>query len=495
VSEPIRAASEIAALLGDAEEARRARDWHRAEALYACALELDPTNVAAALNRSTALLTIRRAPEAIDLLHRFRSLSNSQEIRSNLLFAGLYSEVMDDRQRARLHVEIGRELGVPGPRVFPPLASGERMRIGYISSQFRLDPEIFFHLPTLEQHDRDRFAIYCYSLAADEDDWTARFAAHADEFRSLAPLSDDDAIERIRLDHLHVLIDWSGHVGGARPRILARRAAPIQVSSTTFAATTGLEAMDFRFADEHTDPVGTAPDLYCESLVYLECGHCCYGPPVTVDPGPPPFEQQGGITFGVFNRPGKITDRFLDACAAIVRGATGSRILFHHVYNGGGPVAGAYVDPVVRRFAAAGVAADRVLFVGGRPLEEHFHIVKQADIALDTHPYSGKTTTCECLWMGVPVITIAGGAHVSRVGVSLLHSVALEDWVATSGDDFVRLAIEKANAREELRRLRRELRGRMQRSPLTNPRVHARTWEASYRLMWEQSIRAAGRSH
>lgn len=472
------------ALLGDAEQAVRSRDWHRAEALYARACHLDPGNPAAALNWSTALVTTRRVDEAMDLLQGLRSRSSLQAIRSNLLFASLYTDSISDHERARLHLEIGAEWGESGWRSLPSLDTGERMRIGYLSAHFRLDPEIFLTLPVLEQHDRDLFEIFCYSLMPERDEWTERVTRSADHFRCVAALSDDEAVKLIRADRLHVLVDGTVHFGGGRAGILARRVAPVQVTCASYPATSGVRTMDFRFADVHTDPVDTAPDLYCESLVYLECGACSYGPPALRDSGPRPPGQRGGVTFGVFSRPAKITDAFLDACAAILRETPGSRVLFHHVFNGNGVVSSDYQQPIRRRFAAAGVSGDRLEFVGGLPLEEHFEVVARADIALDAHPFAGKTTTCEPLWMGIPTITMVGKAHLSRVGLSLLHQVGLQDWAAFSWEEFVSLGVRKAKSRDELRHLRETLRGRMERSCLTNARVHARSWEAAYQLMW-----------
>ena len=284
-----------------------------------------------------------------------------------------------------------------------------------------------------------------------------------------------------------VLRDLSGHTGGNRLPLFARRAAPIQVTYIGYPNTTGLATMDYRLTDAWADPLGIADKLYTEELVRLDGGHLCYRPPGDSPPvGEPPVLRSGHITFGSFNNLAKVNPALVARWASILNGVPGSRLMLKTK-----PLADAGARDVVRQaFAQNGVAQDRLVLSGWTD-DTAGHLAQYADvdIALDTLPYHGTTTTCEALWMGVPVVTCAGETHASRVGLSLLSAIGLDELVTCSMQDYVETAISLAHDIPRLGRLRSALRTRMATSAITDKARIARAVEDAYRAMWVRFIR------
>jgi len=288
--------------------------------------------------------------------------------------------------------------------------------------------------------------------------------------------------DRIRADGVDILVDLAGHTVNGRLRMFARRAAPVQVSYLGYPDTTGLDTMDYRLTDQWADPAGMTEGHYTESLVRLPGGFLSYGPPRACPaPGLPPVLEAGHLTFGSFNNASKLNPGVIALWSDLLKALPDARLLLKSQQLGDAGTRDWFRD----RFEANGVSAQRVEFLGWQANgTSHLELYRKVDIGLDPFPYNGTTTTCEALWMGVPVITMAGDRHCARVGVSLLSKTGLDGLIADSARDFVEKAGALAADIGRLRELRAELRERMQASGLTNGRSLAAELEAAYRRMW-----------
>jgi predicted O-linked N-acetylglucosamine transferase (SPINDLY family) len=324
---------------------------------------------------------------------------------------------------------------------------------------------------------------------AQGDAVTARLKAAAHNWRDVCGFSDDALFKLIRQDQIDILVDLAGHTKGNRLAVFARRAAPVQVTAWGYPATTGLPAMDYRLCDAITDPAPGADDAAVERLVRLVPGLHCYLP---ADDAPPvnglPRVEAGYITFGSFNKRAKISPATVALWAAAMKAVPQSRLLVKTK-----PLAEAETRAGLERaFAMHGIAAARLDLRGWVPDDlGHLNLYNKVDIALDTFPYNGTTTTCEALWMGVPVLTIAGRGHAARVSASLLTQVGMTDWIVPSPDHFAARAAILASDVDSLRRLRRALRARVAASPLCDAAAHTRGLEAAYRVLWQTATGAA----
>jgi predicted O-linked N-acetylglucosamine transferase (SPINDLY family) len=308
----------------------------------------------------------------------------------------------------------------------------------------------------------------------------------ADHWRNISGLDDDQVFRLIQQDSIDILVDLAGHTNRNRLRLLSRKPAPVQVSYLGYPGTTGLRAMDYRLTDAQADPEGASDRFYTEKLVRLEHGFLCYEPPAE----PPiqeemPAHRHGFVTFGSFNNLAKINDDVIHAWADILRRVPGAMLVLKA--RGLGDSSGR--STVLSGFRRYGISEERVECLGYMiGMDQHFDAYNRIDIALDTFPYNGTTTTCEALWMGVPVITFAGDRHVSRVGTSLLTTVGLTECIATGRDAYVDLATRRAGDLETLSGLRKGLRERMRHSPLMDATRFCRTLEGHYRKMLEKTV-------
>jgi predicted O-linked N-acetylglucosamine transferase (SPINDLY family) len=312
---------------------------------------------------------------------------------------------------------------------------------------------------------------------------TERLKGLVSRWRDVSALSDDAAAATVVEDRIDVLVDLAGHTARNRLALFARRPAPVQVTYLGYATTTGLPAMDYRVTDGWVDPQGFEPHS-CERLWRLPSGWLCFPPPPEAPPvAPPPCLTAGHTTFGSFNNLAKVGPAVVELWAAVLHRVEGALLLLKN---------GSLRDPdtcgrVRDRFAAAGVDPTRLELVGMTPTAEaHFALYHRVDIGLDPFPYGGGTTTCEALWMGVPVVTLAGNRSAARFGVSTLSSLGLEGLIGADGDAYVALAAELAADPDRLASLRSTLRDRMAAAPtLCRPDPFTRELEQAYRGMVE----------
>jgi predicted O-linked N-acetylglucosamine transferase (SPINDLY family) len=354
-----------------------------------------------------------------------------------------------------------------------PASEDRPLRIGYISPDFRRHPVAIFLEPLLRHHDHSRFTIACYANVDRPDDTTARLKPLADIWRDIAGRSDDEVAEQIRADKIDILIDLAGHTVDNRLLVLARKPAPIQATWLGYPNTTGLAAIDYRITDLWSDPIGAEP-FYAEKLVRLPDAFFVYQPPEQDEPvSPLPMIGNGFVTFGSFNNVTKITPGIGRLWSEILRKTPGAKLL----------IAGVPPDAQARLLSfivGPHVLADRIAFPQTQGFEEFLGLHHRVDIALDAFPYTGHTTTCNCLWMGVPVVSLAGPTAVSRVGVSIMANLGLLDqWVAAKEEDYVRLAIGWAAEPNDLSALRMGLRDKLSRSVLTDATRFTANFEAA----------------
>lgn len=360
------------------------------------------------------------------------------------------------------------------------------LRVGYVSPDFRQHPVAQFIVPLLEAHDRAQVEVVCFGTAPAEDEVTARIRSLPLTWRNIAALSDADAAAAIRAEGVDVLVDLAGHTAGNRLPLFAYRPAPVQVTYLGYPNTTGMTAIDWRLTDGIADPAGKSDSLHTEHLWRLERGFLCYAPPADAPPvGELPARRNGFVTFGSFNMLGKVNGPLLERWAAVLAAAPRSRLLL----KAAGLSEEETRERMWRELERLGVARERVLLRGhAARAQDHLAAYDEVDIGLDTFPYNGATTTCDALWMGVPVVTLAGASHVSRVGASLLTAVGLEEWIAPTPEVFLEIAARRAADVERLAQVRAALRGRMAASPLTDGAGMARAVEAAYREMWRRHL-------
>jgi protein O-GlcNAc transferase len=357
-----------------------------------------------------------------------------------------------------------------------------RLRIGYVSSDFRQHPVAHFIEPVLERHNHEKFEIYCYYADSREDAINRRIRSYADKWREIMGKPDEEVVRTIREDQIDILVDLGGHTGGTRLLIFARKPAPVQVTWLGYPNTTGLTTMDYRITDIYADPVGMTEAFHSEQLVRLPECFSCYSPPRnSPDVAESPFFRDGYITFGSFNNFAKVSTEVMRLWAKVLVAVPDSRLILK--YRG---LNGDYLQKrVVDFFASCNVPADRLELLGSDGSQfDHLARYNDIDIALDTFPYNGTTTTCDAIWMSVPVITLAGQTHVGRVGVSQMNNLGLSELIAISQEDYVLKAEKLAKNTDYLRKLRSGMRARMSASPLMNAERLTRNIEQAYRNMW-----------
>jgi len=357
-----------------------------------------------------------------------------------------------------------------------------RLRVGIVSGDFRRHSVAYFLQSAISTLDRGGFELWAYSTYRADDEMTERLRPNFVQWRDLVGLADKAAAELIREDQVDVLIDLAGHTNRNRLMIFGYKPAPIQVSWLGYPNTTGLDCMDYRITDSLVDPDSEDAHYYTEKLVRLPGPFLCYTPPTTapaiVDS---PCSRNGHITFGSFNARVKLGAECIALWSGVLKAVPDSRLVIKS-YSG---IEGDAGDDLMRLFEAEGIEAERVTLLSAKDsTEDHLATYGEVDIALDAFPYNGTTTSCEALWMGVPVLSLAGNRHASRVGLDILSRVGLADLVAHGTDEFIRLAIELSLNHARLRQLRSGMRQRMRDSTLMDAAAMGRHLGSAIREMW-----------
>jgi len=458
-------------------------------AAYRQALALKPNFPEAHDNLGNAQKDKGQVDEAIAAWRQALALKpNFPEAHSNLVLTLHYHPGYDAKAIAGEHERWNRQHAEPLGQFLQPHHNDpspeRRLRIGYVSPDFREHPVGRFLLPLLARHGHQSFEIFCYTQVLARDELTGQLSAHADHWRSLVGLSDQQAAELIRRDRIDILVDLAGHTANNRLLIFAHKPAPVQVTWLGYPDTTGLKTMDYRLTDAFADPPGATDHLHSEKLIRLPDCAWCFRPSDQVPPvSARPALAPGCITFGCCNTLAKITAPLLTLWSDILRALPGSRLALKNM----GMRTSSTQEWIRHRFEEAGIAKERIELAADVPkFDDHLAFYDRVDIALDTFPYHGTATTCEALWMGVPVVTLAGKTHVSRVGVSILSNIGLGELVANSEGEYVRMAAELARNLPRLSGQRVSLRQRMRASPLMDAARFTGNMEAAYRTMWQR---------
>ncbi len=458
---------------------------------YERAVALMPEFAQAHNNLANALATQGRTEEAIAHYQRAVSLNPSYaDSNSSLLMALNYIPRYDAATVYSEHLKFARRYEAPLAASIKPHGNNRsfdrRLRVGYVSSDFREHAVAYFVEPVLRRHDRDRFQVFCYSNHHIDDEVTHRLQSYIDieGWRSIIRLSDERAAQQIRDDKIDILVDLNGHTGDNRLLVFARKPAPIQVTWLGYPNTTGLSSMDYRITDEYADPIGMTDEYYTEKIIRLPGSFSCFQPPQdTPEVADLPARHNGFVTFGSFNNLAKVTPEVIALWAGILRAIPRSRLVIKYMSLN----EQARQQAVRSAFFAHGILDEQLQLLGHSPSKwDHLAQYNSIDIGLDPFPYNGSTTTCDALWMGVPIITLAGKTHVSRVGVSQLTNLGMTELICHTPEEYVATAVRLAADLDHLGTLRKQLRVRMAASPLVDSQRFTNNLEKAYRAMWKE---------
>jgi len=468
-----------------------------AAAAYRRALQIEPDYLPTLADLSIMLVDLAELEDALACIRRLIAhRPANRAARSSLLYTLHYSPDYDAEALFREHVEWGRLFCHTVKDQIPAHENDRnpdrRLRVGYVSPDLREHTVTKFITAAIEHHDRDAFELFCYSDAETPDKITHKLQGLAEHWHDTRGMKDAVLDQLIRKDQIDILVDLRGHAADNRLTLFARKPAPVQVNMVGYFNTTGLATMDYRITDEHQDPPGMTEKYHTEKLIRLPHSCWCYTPaedaPEVVEP---PALKNGYITFGSLNKIVKVSEPCAKLWAHVLAAVPNSRLLVSAAEAD--PTCSAACpqgrtsrgNPIRDGLARIGLLADRVDVLGktatGRQYLQRF---ERIDVALDTFPFNGITTTCDGLWQGVPCVSLAGGTTVSRAGRSILRAANLPELAAGTPEAFVRAAAELAADLDRLRELRLCMRERLLASPLMDHRGFARHLEAAYRQMW-----------
>lgn len=488
---------------------------------YLRALEFEPQNLDALNNLATAYKSTGRSTEAVEVCRRaveshpnaaklynnlgnaylslampdaaFESYRRARELdstyisaHSNMLLASQYLPEITPQQLFEQHRQWDSDHARALKSEWKPFDQSSdperRLRLGFVSSDFAHHPVGFFLVRFLESIDAEQFETICYSGRVVKDGMTDRIESAADIWRETDILDCEELACRIREDRVDILVDLGGHMAGDRLLVFARKPAPVQVTWIGYPGTTGLDAIDYLIGDRFHIPEGD-DQFYTEDVIRLPDGHICYAPPHNApDVRELPAIQNGYTTFASFNNPMKLTDRVVEAWSTILQRVPSSRLLLK--YRG-------IEEPEVRqrfeeRFGAHGITADRLELSGWTPFAQMMDAYNRVDLSLDPFPFCGGATSCEALWMGVPVLTLPGQTFAGRQTLSYLSNIGLTETIAESVDDYVERAVDLAGDVERLEEMRLGLRQRMADSPLCDGSKFAANLGSTLRAVWRR---------
>jgi predicted O-linked N-acetylglucosamine transferase (SPINDLY family) len=455
------------------------------------AIQIRPDFAEAHSNLGNALIDIGQFDQAIASHRQAVRLSpDDAKEHSNLVLILHYHPGYDARM---IHEELRRwnqQHAEPLKKLIQPHTNtrdpDRRLRIGYVSPDFRecvIGPSL---LPLLRQHDHRQMEIFCYANVLRPDARTDELRRHTDVWRNIVGLSDSQAADQIRRDGIDILVDLALHTAKNRLLVFAHKPAPVQVTYLGYCGSTGMDAMDYRLSDPYLDPSDSDLSFYSERTIRLPETYWCYGVTgPTPDPSPPPAAAAGYVTFGCLYNPVKVSPPALDLWVEILRQLPQSRLIIHSP-------PGTRLDAMRERFVGKGISPDRLQFPNWQPWPEYVRTYGRIDIALDPFPWGGGITTCDALWMGVPVVSLVGRTAVGRGGASILTNIGVPDLIARTPEQYVQIATDLAGDLPRLAELRRTLRARMQASPLMDAPRFARNVEAAYRQMWRNWCQQSG---
>ena len=454
-----------------------------AEAHYRKAIKLNTRYAEPQINLGNVLKDRGELDGAISAYRRAIALRPDLSVlHSNLLLTLHYHPDYSPADIASEHRQWAERHAVPLAAAQRPHENDpkreRRLRIAYVSPDFREHPVARFILPLLENHDRKQFEVFGYHDIARQDEVTKLIRKHVDQWRDIADLSDEQVADRIRTDGIDILVDLTAHSGRNRLLVFARKPAPVQVTYLAYCSTTGVNAIDYRLTDRFLDPPEVDTSHYSERSFRLPDCYWCYShPPLPADRLPSTERRQGPPTFGCLNNFAKVTDPTLELWMKLLKQVPEARLLLYARSE-------QHRERVRGFMRRADVAVSRVAFVGRQPFDDYLETYRDIAVALDPIPFGGGTTTCDALWMGAPVVTLAGRTAVSRGGSSILSNIGLDDLVCRNEEQYLDLAASLIGDGKRLAALRRELRSRLEDSPVMDAKRFTGGVEFAFREMW-----------
>lgn len=455
---------------------------------YKESIRQNPASATLAYNNLGAVLLEQgKQAQAMECYREALRLDASNALaQSNLITAMAYSstdakdlfeecEKWDKKFAEPLRQGLLKFSNLPNPQ--------RRLRVAYISPDFREHAVAFFIEPLLANHDHLNYEVLCYSDVLKPDEVTLRLKEYTDCWVDITGLADESVAQRILNDKVDILVDLAGHTNGNRLMVFARKPAPLQISWFGFPASTGVKTFDYRFTDEVIDVPGESEKYYVEKLVRLQRFYACYRPDAeTGDVEELPSKSKGYVTFASLNNFAKVTPDMLKIWARILQSVPDSRLWI----QAAGLDESSLANEIRSLFRECKIDTKRVELRGRSTLGDFLKLNREVDVVLDTFPFNGGVTTCHALWMGLPVVTLAGKSAASRIGYSILSLVGLDELVSKAPDDYIRIATHLAKNEAKLRGLRFGLRDMMFASGLLDGQGFAREVEQAYTEIWRE---------
>lgn len=450
---------------------------------YEQAVQWNPEQADAWCNMGTNLMEQGRTEDAQTCLRQSLQVRpNAPAVHSNLLLVMNYSSQLSRDQIRDEHFAWGDRFTSPvqpRPTALEPHDAERKLRIGYISADCRHHPVAGFLEACLKQHDRSKYEVFLYAQIMKQDDITERLKSLADHWRPITGMSDREAAEQIERDAVDVLIDTGGHTAGNRLLVFAYRPAAVQATVFGYPNTSGMPAMDYRITDEISDPIDATESLYREELIRLPAMPWVYHAPEDApEVMPLPALSKKQFTFACLNNAAKISEACLEAWSKMIQSILGSKLI---LLAGGSPTV---MKRLTDRFVRAGILRERIQVIERLPRDRYFAMYNTIDLALDPFPYNGGITTCDAMYMGVPVLTLAGDSYVSRQGVLQNIHVGLPEFIADSPQTLIDIARHWTKNRPALAEIRAGLRERLTASPIMNAGHYVQQLEEALRTAW-----------
>lgn len=464
---------------------RRRQELERAIFHLRRALELDPKLPEAWAMLGSALREAGEIGQAIEAFRKAIEVNPAfREAHSNLCYAMYFDPAAQPAEILAEHRAWAAKFAEPLAGTIQPHTNDRNpdrpLRIGYVSHDLSQHVVGWFMEPILRNHDRANYNVICYATGRNDDELSKRLREHVSGWRIAHGMNDEQLARLIRQDQIDVLIDLTLHMRGSRLTMFARRPAPVQITHLAYCGTSGMTAMDWCITDPQLSPEGLNDSFFTEKLLRLDGSYWSYEPSAdSPSVGPLPATSRGYITFGSLNAFSKTNDRLIQLWRQVLDTVPNSRLMIHAL--GGDKNQGAR-----KRFTDAGIDPARLTLVGRQSRNEYLNQYNAIDIALDPIPYGGGTTSLDALWMGVPVITLAGTLPVGRTGVTLLNQVGLSEWIAQSPEQYVELAARSAGDLPKLAELRQNLRQTLSKSILMDAPRYVRSLESAYRFAWQK---------
>jgi predicted O-linked N-acetylglucosamine transferase (SPINDLY family) len=461
------------------------KQWQKAFEHFQIGLELDINHAGIHTNLSHAYRLIGCMPEAVAHIKKVVALEpDSPVAQSNLLLYLNYCPNVSSDELFTYHRQWGNRFSMkPKNQLnFSNYPDPDRpIRLAYISPDFRGHSVGYFIEPALLHYNPKQFEIFCYAHVPTPDQTTEKIQKHVNKFYLIHTMNDQQVANQIRADGIDILVDLSGHTANSRIRIMTYQAAPIQVTYLGYPTTSGLKHIDYRLTDTVIDPKGSSDSYFTEQLIYLDPYFFCLsslGNSLPISPSPALINKK--ICFGAFHNTSKVSECIIQLWSKVLLQIPESKILLQ---------ASAYDDPdIVRYFQTCfekyGIKRHRVKCIGTLPFEQYIKLHHQIDIMLDTQPWTGHTTSCHALWMGIPILTLAGTRHASRIGQRLLLALDLKEWIARDHQDFVEKAVNLTKNLSNLNTLRKNMRNRIIESGISNRSQYVHSLEKAFSQLW-----------